>query len=395
LSTLLYANRLNGNGAIAAGWTADGHAISTYLVDGSPRPTFVGGDQVVVSWTGKTSAGAQPSILAQCISVGVDSTTLGGYWRFEEGSGTTVVDASGNGNTAMLTGDAGFSPQVPVGAIPAIGANSYSLTLDGSDDAATILDSPTLRPRSAITVECWVRPTGPIGWVVVGKQLGSGCCANSFQIEIGSGAIHWNLSTDQATQAAVAAPDLLPRNAWSHIAGTWDGSEMRLFVNGQQVAEGALGGTLQYDANPVNIGADSDNPGGEPACCWFAGGIDEVRISGIARGPSEFLVADIRPGVADARRLRLDAFPNPSHAGTAIQWTHPERAEVGLAIYDAAGRQVRLLVRGALEAGSHRTVWDGRDGSGRELTAGVYFARLWLDGPEHTVTATTKVSLTR
>jgi flagellar hook assembly protein FlgD len=54
----------------------------------------------------------------------------------------------------------------------------------------------------------------------------------------------------------------------------------------------------------------------------------------------------------------------------------PEAGHVALAIYDVNGRPVRTLVNGALDAGSHEVVWDGRDSAGRNVASGVYVYRL-------------------
>jgi flagellar hook assembly protein FlgD len=54
----------------------------------------------------------------------------------------------------------------------------------------------------------------------------------------------------------------------------------------------------------------------------------------------------------------------------------PTTANVDLAIYDAAGRQVASLLHGELPAGRRSVTWDGRDASGRTVASGLYFARL-------------------
>jgi flagellar hook assembly protein FlgD len=54
----------------------------------------------------------------------------------------------------------------------------------------------------------------------------------------------------------------------------------------------------------------------------------------------------------------------------------PQRAEVSLAIFDASGRRIVDIARGSWAAGSHPIPWDGRDRSGREVSSGLYFARL-------------------
>ena len=50
--------------------------------------------------------------------------------------------------------------------------------------------------------------------------------------------------------------------------------------------------------------------------------------------------------------------------------------DVSLELFDIAGRRVRTLARGVLAPGPHTTVWDGRDGAGHAVGAGVYFVRL-------------------
>jgi flagellar hook assembly protein FlgD len=49
---------------------------------------------------------------------------------------------------------------------------------------------------------------------------------------------------------------------------------------------------------------------------------------------------------------------------------------VELQVFDAAGRAVRTLAQGRMDAGTHTATWNGRDDSGRELAHGIYFVRL-------------------
>jgi len=72
--------------------------------------------------------------------------------------------------------------------------------------------------------------------------------------------------------------------------------------------------------------------------------------------------------------------PNPFNPVTAISFSVP--AGVGSAslnVYNVNGRHVRTLHDGALEPGPHSIVWDGRDDDGRDLSSGIYFARLAAD----------------
>ncbi|MBN1824721.1 MAG: hypothetical protein JW958_00560 [Candidatus Eisenbacteria bacterium] len=68
--------------------------------------------------------------------------------------------------------------------------------------------------------------------------------------------------------------------------------------------------------------------------------------------------------------------PNPFNPLTAIRFTLAREGRASVTIYDPAGRRVRTLLSGALPAGDHEAVWDGRDDRGRDVAAGVYFCRL-------------------
>jgi hypothetical protein len=68
--------------------------------------------------------------------------------------------------------------------------------------------------------------------------------------------------------------------------------------------------------------------------------------------------------------------PNPARSSSRIEYEIAERGRVQLSVYDVAGRLVREVVDGDLDAGLHTTRWDGRDRSGRPVAAGVYFAKL-------------------
>jgi hypothetical protein len=74
------------------------------------------------------------------------------------------------------------------------------------------------------------------------------------------------------------------------------------------------------------------------------------------------------------------ATPNPFNPSTTIHFTAPGDAPVRLSVYDMGGRLVSRLVDGAMHAGRHAVVWDGRDAVGRALGSGVYFYRLETAG---------------
>jgi hypothetical protein len=80
----------------------------------------------------------------------------------------------------------------------------------------------------------------------------------------------------------------------------------------------------------------------------------------------------------------LFVYPNPFNPRTTISFDVRTPGRVRLTIHDVTGRRVRTLTDGWSAAGSQTASWDGRDGSGRVLASGVYFARLESDNAVRT-----------
>ncbi|MDD5719461.1 MAG: FlgD immunoglobulin-like domain containing protein, partial [Candidatus Krumholzibacteria bacterium] len=72
----------------------------------------------------------------------------------------------------------------------------------------------------------------------------------------------------------------------------------------------------------------------------------------------------------------LPNHPNPFNPRTTIAFDLPTAANVGVSVYDVAGRRVRVLIDGTLASGRHKVIWDGRDDRGRDVGAGVYLYQL-------------------
>jgi flagellar hook assembly protein FlgD len=83
------------------------------------------------------------------------------------------------------------------------------------------------------------------------------------------------------------------------------------------------------------------------------------------------------PDAASPPRVVLfQNVPNPARSATRITYALPDEGPARLAVYDVAGRLVRLLGQGRREAGYHTVEWDGRTGLGEPAAGGIYFYRL-------------------
>ena len=128
----------------------------------------------------------------------------------------------------------------------------------------------------------------------------------------------------------------------------------------------------------------------------------ELRTSGSGIALTELKVSELdrRPkggGIQSANRTgrtpELGLHAGPSIAGGRIELSLAltEPARVRLSIYDNAGREQRRVYDGSIEPGRQAWTWDGTDGNGRGLPAGVYFCRADAEG----VTATVRLVLVR
>ena len=120
------------------------------------------------------------------------------------------------------------------------------------------------------------------------------------------------------------------------------------------------------------------------------GPIESIRLFGNLRGT--FYLGDVRlvaartsastavrqqqHGVVPEAFSLAQNYPNPFNSTTAIGFALPRAGAIQLAVFNALGQQVAVLAEGNYPAGSYTLRWDGVNGRGRALAAGLYFYRL-------------------
>jgi len=142
---------------------------------------------------------------------------------------------------------------------------------------------------------------------------------------------------------------------------TWD------MVNdgtGTWIGDGVLDGMLRIDSIQLTY-----VPGAAPFGRLV---FDDLRIADEIPLSTTYPEETILP---DAFTLYPNV-PNPFNPSTTIAYQLPVEATVNLVIYDLLGRQVRTLVQSHQMAGRKSVVWDGKDASGRPVSAGMYVVYL-------------------
>jgi hypothetical protein len=198
------------------------------------------------------------------VAVTVANTGVPGLvaaYGFSEGSGTTTADASGNAFTGAISG----------AAWSASGRFGSALSFDGVDDWVTVSDAAALDLTTGMTLQAWVNPSTLSGWRTAVLKEAPGALAYALYAHDNAPRPAVTVTVGGIDRSALGTA-ALPLNTWTHLAATYDGTTLRMFVNGVQVGTLALSGPLTTSAGVLRIGGNA--VWGE----YFSGLIDEVRI---------------------------------------------------------------------------------------------------------------------
>lgn len=177
--------------------------------------------------------------------------------------------------------------------------NPKSMKFDGTTSYMEVGTASSIAPDSAITVEAWIKPAAfavnPWQNTVVSKD-GWSAGEGGFVLRCGgNGVISFNIAgkspsgVSNSWKEAVSPTGAVLLNTWTHVAGTYDGTTIRVFVNGVQVGSLAYAGTIDKNALYVTrIGRLADNQGASQTR-YFNGNIDEIRIWERALSAAELL----------------------------------------------------------------------------------------------------------
>ena len=185
------------------------------------------------------------------------------YLPFDEGKGDVAKDVSGNGHDGKIDG-----PDWVDGKF----GKALKFNGDGSGTFVTVESTDDLNVNE-MTFMAWINAEHWNGTrQIVGKSVHGGCGGRTqYGLFSEGGAFTLRFETEAGSvNINVALP---PTQEWVHVAGTNDGKEGKIFINGNEEAVGAIAGKLNANADPWRIGQDCDR-----ANYIFAGIIDEARL---------------------------------------------------------------------------------------------------------------------
>jgi C-terminal processing protease CtpA/Prc len=163
------------------------------------------------------------------------------------------------------------------------------LSLDGKTGCMSVADAPALHTLSnAMTLEVWFKASSFYqDEGAVNSILRKNVAANSENFFLRFRTIDgkpWVEVSPGNDVGVLRASYDLATGQWYHLAATYDGSAVRLFVNGVAIKEERLSGLMTIDNSELLIGrGDPDYSAGE----YFDGALDEVRIWNVVRTQKE------------------------------------------------------------------------------------------------------------
>ncbi|MCX6927434.1 MAG: immunoglobulin domain-containing protein, partial [Verrucomicrobia bacterium] len=210
---------------------------------------------VVANFVGSVTSAPAATLTVTALSLPLPPITkdLVAYWKFDETAGTNALDSAGINNAALNNYLADNSQWVP-------GMVGGALAFYGSSEFGYVADYP--KPESNMTVAAWVWAESRPGWASILKNWGDSS-GGQFHFALYDTAGDLSIFVQQADGSFPNTREGVPfpLGSWQHVVFTCDGTSVRLFRNGIQVASVPYDGTLQ--PSPVmtclGIGVKTDN----------------------------------------------------------------------------------------------------------------------------------------
>ena len=161
-------------------------------------------------------------------------------------------------------------------------SNTHSLSTSAGPNAKRTAANFTAYGVSAITVMAWVKTTTDNGTAMV-VNVNNGTAATFQIIKVGNN-YRFDVGTPSQVSSALIAEGLIETGSWVHLAGTYDGANIKIFLTAvQQGSNVANTGNIRT-SSPTRLGIGVRSTGADLP---FVGKIDDVKIFDIALSAAE------------------------------------------------------------------------------------------------------------
>ena len=236
---------IDGKLSNVAFWTSDQSANKDNIYNnGSPQSTYTA---TPTSWWKLNAADSSYN-------------TATSTWTFTDGPGTNDGTSTTLPSTALVPSDLQFESPY----------SNYSLSFDGVDDYVDAGNDSKFNLTTGMTISAWINPTvAATNKFLVAKRWST----NSYQIAT-AGSINPQCSVwIGTTRYDALGSTVLSAGTWYHIVGTFDGSNVKVYLNGVLEDTTAASGSLDQSTDIVSIAKGLNNNAYN-----FNGKIDETAI---------------------------------------------------------------------------------------------------------------------
>ena len=424
----IYAQRVDAGGRPI--WDSDGIPLCTAIRNQStPVIAPDGADGAIVVWQDARAGDLLRDIYAQRVDgTGTIRWALDGVPFHSARVARPAIASDGFGGAYVAWEDSLTSLESEIAAqrVDAAGAAQWTSGGVALTAVSGIQTNPVAVRSGSGVVVLWEDHRASISAVYGQRVDFSGAprwSANGAALSSGSGDATNPVVTHGGAGEAIAAwqdyrnagiPDLFAQKADSLGSFLWDAGGRAIETSstlqlGPTIDSDGAGGALfsWYDFIP-SVGSDiraqhCDSlgqllwpAGGAPVCTAFDNQTLPIILSSPGVGAlvawqdhrngfdSDVYVGRVLPsgGVLESTSAPLlrAPYPNPFNPATTLVYGVPSPARVSLRIYDSSGRLVRSLLDQVVSAGIDALVWDGRDGQGKPVASGLYYAEFRSPG---------------
>jgi hypothetical protein len=276
--------------------TGTNGTLTNFLLNGATSNWLAGSSVVTGSIVPSSASVTTPVILTQGSTASALTATIGsngsGLLWYTAATGGTGSATAPTPSTATLGSTSYWvsstnangceSPRSEI--VVTVYQAATHLDFDGANDVVncgTTLNS-VIDPLNTMTVEAWVKPSTNTGLgVIIGNYANSNQTSMQFLLRRDNNNYAFWISGNPGVFKVVNATNAVAINTWQHVAGVWNGSDLKIYVNGilMGTTTGVTESSFAATTNTVMIGNNQAGTGSER----FTGSIDEVRIWNLAK----------------------------------------------------------------------------------------------------------------
>ncbi|MDD4712945.1 MAG: right-handed parallel beta-helix repeat-containing protein [Bacteroidales bacterium] len=372
------------DGTIAAyEWSSSINGIFSTSEDPSYSALSVGTH--TISFRVQDNVGDWSTATTETLVINGNQASIIADWGFNENEGAVAYDNSINANTGTLTNS------------PTRVSGKLGNALNFTDNYINIPSSTSLNTiTSGITLCAWIKASANTARSTVIERwlYGTGVNQRSFNLYVdATGTIAFGLSNNGTASKWLSTTDTIIRDVWTYITATFDGTTMKIYLNGALNTSVAAGfSTIFVPTGDIHIGNWQTT-----ATTWelpFKGAIDEVKIYDNALSISEIktlysLTESLDSIDIDPNKCSIKCYPNPFSSEITICYNVPKDGKVKVEIYNSNGQFISSVVDENQTAGEYSTVWNIESNNAGELANGLYFCKIVINGN----TTTSKIML--